>query len=211
MIAGRRYLSIAEHYEACLDRHGDSFRGVDWPNAEDVGVRYRVMLDVIKPPASGEPVRVLDFGCGASHLYEYILQAGIDRIEYSGLDISERFVELSRRKFPDVAYYCADILEDEIALPQFDYVVMNGVFTERVDLSFEEMLDYFKQVLRRVFTIVDTGLAFNVMSKQVDWERADLFHLPLDDLAAFLTAELSRNFVVRHDYGLYEYTAYVYR
>ena len=55
------------------------------------------------------------------------------------------------------------------------------------------------------------GLAFNVISKHVDWERDDLFHLPCDALIAFLKAELSRHCVVRHDYGLFEYTTYVYR
>ncbi len=208
-MAEKPYLSIVEHYEACLERHGDTHLGVDWPNAEDAETRYRVMLDVIRRPAS-DPVRLLDFGCGTSHFYEYLQREGIRDIEYSGLDISERFVDLSRVKFPDVEYYCADILDDDVELPRFDYVVMNGVFTERIDLTFDEMLAYFKRVVRRVFALVDDGLAFNVMSKQVDWERDDLFHLPLDLLSEFLTREISRNFVVRHDYGLYEYTAYVY-
>jgi len=208
-LAEKPYLSIVEHYEACLERHGDTHLGVDWPNAEDAETRYRVMLDVIRRPAS-DPVRLLDFGCGTSHFYEYLQREGIRDIEYSGLDISERFVDLSRVKFPDVEYYCADILDDDVELPRFDYVVMNGVFTERIDLTFDEMLAYFKRVVRRVFALVDDGLAFNVMSKQVDWERDDLFHLPLDLLSEFLTREISRNFVVRHDYGLYEYTAYVY-
>jgi hypothetical protein len=55
------------------------------------------------------------------------------------------------------------------------------------------------------------GLAFNVMSKHVDWERPDLFHLPFDALAQVLARSLTRNFVIRNDYGLYEYTTYVYR
>ena len=40
--------------------------------------------------------------------------------------------------------------------------------------------------------------------------RDDLFHLPLDLLAEFLDTLLSRHFVIRNDYGLYEYTVYVY-
>lgn len=32
------------------------------------------------------------------------------------------------------------------------------------------------------------GLAFNVMSKQVDWERDDSFHLPMDVFASFSQA-----------------------
>jgi SAM-dependent methyltransferase len=209
-LAEKRYHSIVEHYEACLERHGDTHLGVDWPKAEDVETRHRVMLDVIRR-RDGNPVRVLDFGCGASHLYEYIRSQGVSGIEYSGLDISPRFVELSQSKFPEVRYWCADILDDDVLLPQFDYAVMNGLFTERVGMTFEDMFEYFKQVIRRVFQLVDDGLVFNVMSKQVDWERDDLFHLPFDVLAGFLTSEISRNFVLRHDYGLYEYTTYVYR
>ena len=73
------------------------------------------------------------------------------------------------------------------------------------------IFDYTKAVLLKVFALARVGIAFNVMSKQVEWERDDLFHLPFDVLADFLTSELSRNFIFRHDYGLFEYTTYVYR
>jgi hypothetical protein len=49
------------------------------------------------------------------------------------------------------------------------------------------------------------------MSKLVDWERDDLFHRPFDTMASFVWKNLSRHFVIRHDYPAYEYTTYVYR
>jgi hypothetical protein len=207
-----RYKRIAAHYEACLERHGDSHLGVDWPNAEDAETRQTVMLEVIRRPPERTPVRLLDLGSGAAHLYERIVRDGIEDIAYEGLDISEPFVALSREKFPGVPFHCLDVLtaaDDE--LPRCDYAVMNGVFTEKLDLSFEEMTEFFQAMVSRVFALAGIGIAFNVMSKHVDWERDDLFHLPFDDLATFLKAEISRNFVIRNDYGLYEYTAYVYR
>jgi hypothetical protein len=73
------------------------------------------------------------------------------------------------------------------------------------------MFSYFKQLVQKVFERAQIGIAFNVMSKHVEWEREDLFHLPFDLLAEFLTKEVSRNFVFRSDYKLYEYTTYVYR
>jgi SAM-dependent methyltransferase len=203
-------MRIVSHYESCLDRHGDTHRGVDWPKAEDVATRHEIMLGVIRRPPPRSPIRLLDFGCGASHLYEHIREDGIADIEYSGLDLSEQFVALSRRKFPSNVYYHVDVLEGA-ELPRFDYAIMSGVFTLKVELSYEQMLDFFKRAVKAVFALVDVGLAFNAMSKHVDWERDDLFHLPLDVLGDFLTREVSRNFVIRNDYGLYEYTAYVYR
>ena len=204
------YLSIIRHYESCLEKYGDTCQGVDWPNADDAQARYRVMLEVIKGNPA-EKVNLLDFGCGASHLYEYILRYRYDQIEYSGLDLSPAFIHLSQKKFPSIRYYNVDILDTSSSLPDFDYIVMNGVFTEKRELTFDEMLAYFKDVVARVFNKARLAIAFNVMSPHVDWQRPDLFYLPLDTLAAFLVEDLSRDFVIRNDYGLYEYTTYVYR
>lgn len=198
------------HYENCLEKHGDTHLGVDWPNLTDASVRYQVMLDVIRAEGTSN-VSLLDFGCGASHLYEYILENELGHIRYSGLDISKRFIQLSKKKYPKINYYCVDILQTYADLPKFDYVILNGVFTEKRELSHDEMWEYFKRMILKVYELARKGIAFNVMSSHVDWERDDLFHLPMDKLADFLVKEVSRDFVIRNDYQLYEYTTYVYR
>ena len=202
------YSSIVEHYEKCLEQHGDTHKGVDWPNVVDAKKRYSVMLDVIKDRS--KDITLLDFGCGASHLYEFIKENNITGIDYSGLDISEKFVDLSKGKFPDVKYYCTDVIKDSSDLPEFDYIVMNGVFTEKISMSNEEMLNYLKDVISILFDKCKTGMAFNVMSKNVDWEREDLFHLDKELQYDFLK-DISEDYQIREDYGLYEYTVYVYR
>ena len=203
------YERIVAHYEACLERHGDTPQGVDWPNAEDAETRHRVMLDVVRP--SPEPVTLLDLGCGAGHLYEHIVAAGIEDVTYTGADLSTKFIELCTSKHPDVPFHQVDLLRDPEALPEFDYVVLCGVFTEKTDLSYEEMFDFYGRMLRAAWSRAREGIAFNVMSKHVDWERDDLFHVPFDETAALLRDGLTRNFVFRNDYGLYEYTTYAYR
>jgi hypothetical protein len=204
------YLTIIDHYEQCLAKHGDTHLGVDWPNAADAETRYRVMLDVIRKPHDALAT-VMDFGCGAAHLYEYLNRHDRSDIGYIGVDASPQFVELSRRKYPSTSFHCVDILADDTSLPEADYIVMNGVLTEKRGLSFDEMREYMSRLLKRVYSFARVGIAFNVMSHHVDWQRDDLFHLPYDQLAAFLKANLSRHFAFRADYGLYEYTAYVYR
>jgi SAM-dependent methyltransferase len=207
----KKYLSIVSACEADLERYGDNYRGVGWTKSrEDVDTRYGVMLDVIRKNTA-DKIKLLDFGCGASHLYEYILRNQMTTIDYSGLDLSERFIALSRSKYPRNAYYCVDVLSARVPLPTFDYIVMNGVFNFKGDLTFSEMFMYLQTLICRVFPLARVGIAFNVMSKQVDWEREDLFHLPFDMLGSFLRTTVSRYFILRHDYGLYEYTTYVYK
>ncbi|MEI7899369.1 MAG: class I SAM-dependent methyltransferase [bacterium] len=183
---------------------------MDYPREQEVDRHYKVMLDLVRTDRT-EKVRLLDLGCGASHMYGYIRRHGYDHVDYSGLDISPRFIELCRRKYPSVPYYCLDILDTQEELPEFDYIVMTGVLTEKCELSYDDMWDYAQRLLIKVFAKARIGIAFNVISKQVDWERDDLFHLPLDQLAWFLKKNLTRYFVIRNDYGCYEYTTYVYK
>jgi SAM-dependent methyltransferase len=206
----RKYRSIVAHYESCLRIYGDQHLGVDWSSARDADTRYRVMLDLIPTPRASR-VSLLDFGCGASHLLDFIVRKGIDSIDYTGLDLSPEFIALSRRKYPAVAYHCVDVLEDASALPSFDYVVMNGVFTEKRELGQEEMFDYVAAMLRRTFALTRLGLAFNVVSAELGWEQWYLFHAPVDRISALVRTQLTENFVVRADYGLTDYTLYVYR
>jgi SAM-dependent methyltransferase len=206
----KEYSSIIDHYERCLASHGDTHKGVDWPRQESAEISYAVMLDLLAKDRR-EKITLLDFGCGLSHFYEFIVRNGRSNIEYTGLDASPAFIEQSKRKHPGIRYICADVLESSPGVGEFDYVVLNGVLTEKIDLTFDAMWEYAQQLLLKAFSYAHIGMAVNFMSKQVDWERDDLFHLPFDLLAAFLKSNVTRYFTLRHDYGLYQYTAYVYR
>jgi SAM-dependent methyltransferase len=207
----KKYNEIIKHYESCLEKHGDTHLGVDWPIEEDVYKRYKVMMEILSLKYDKDNVTLLDLGCGTANLLEYKIKNGFENVIYSGMDISEKFVNVCKSKYPNTTFYCGDLLNPDFKLPSFDYVIMNGVFTEKRELTFEEMWEYFTQQLIKVFALSNKGIAFNVMSKQVDWEREDLFHVPLDLLADFLCKKISRNFVFRNDYGLYEYTVYIYK
>lgn len=202
------HLGIVEFCGQLLARHDDTPAGMGW-TWSDADTRYRVMLDVIR--SGFERASLLDFGCGAAHLLEYIGRTELSGIDYHGLDVSPQAIALCRRKFPEVDFIALDVLARGAQWPDFDYVAMNGILTYKGELAHTDMFDYSRTLLRTVFEHVKIGLAFNVMSKQVDWEREDLFHLPIDPLVDFISHELSRHIVVRADYGLYEYTVYVYR
>ncbi|MDQ3849805.1 MAG: class I SAM-dependent methyltransferase [Actinomycetota bacterium] len=202
---------VVSHCERCLESYGDSYLGVGWTKSEAHALtRYRMMLDVIRPGEAG-PVSLLDFGCGLSGLYEYMLREGIGGVRYAGLDLSERFLALSRAKFPGVTYHHGDALQEGFDIPDYDYVVLNGVFTAAFGVPFAEMFDYLRALVVAVFAKARVGIAFNVASAHVDAHEPDLFHVPFDELAAFLVAEVGPDFAFRHDYGLHEYTCYAYR
>ena len=203
------YLKIAEHYNECFEKHGDTHLGVDWPKYEDTLIRHQVMLDLIKDKNTNNSL--LDFGCGLGHLYEFILKNNYsENLKYSGLDINLNFHNYCSSKYPDIQFYLKDVLKDN-ELPNFDYIVCNGTFTEKRDLTYDEMYSFMTHVLLKLWDKTNKGISFNVMSKLVDWERDDLFHVSIDEICLFLKNNLSRNFIIRNDYKLYEYTIYVYK
>ena len=57
---------------------------------------------------------------------------------------------------------------------------------------------------------LQTWINGDFMSTNVDWERADLFHLSMDNISHYVSTHLS-TFIIRNDYGLYEYTLYIYK
>jgi SAM-dependent methyltransferase len=187
----------------------DSAQGVgDLRGDADTG--HRVMLEMIRE--RGTPVTLLDFGCGLSRLNDVLVREGPSGVTYVGLDVSDRFLEASRQRYPSVTYLKKDVLAEDIDdLPEFDYIVMNGILTYRGERTDEEMWAYLRALVTRLFPQARRGLAFNMHSKQVDWEREDLFHVALDPLVSWLSRAVSRHVVIRADYGLYDFTAYVYR
>ena len=151
-----KYKKIIEHYEECFKKFGDTPQGVDWTKDEQVEFRYNTMIELInfreKSFHITENVSLLDYGCGLSHLYEYIVKNNIDYVEYTGLEISNKFFEVSRKKFPDNKYIKGDILKDgDLLKNYYDYIIMNGVFTEKRDLSYQDMFVYFEKMIEKIY------------------------------------------------------------
>lgn len=201
---------LVGHYQDCFLRHGRTPQGVDWPNAEDLATRFEVMLGVMRP--SDEAVSLLDLGCGPGLLVDHLAHAPRPFVvDYAGIDLSEPMLQAARTAWPDLGFERRDILAEPLAAASFDYVILNGVLTERVGVPRDEMIAFATDLLAAAFATARIGIAFNVMSKLVDWEREDLFHWGFDEMAAALAPRLSRHMTIRADYGLREYTTYVYR
>ena len=208
-VTTQRYIS--EACEEDLLKYGDSFRGAGYTKSvTEAEQRYALMLGVIRE--LDERVTLLDFGCGLAHLLDHLdREPKYRHVQYTGLDLSPKYMQAAKARRPDGSFILLDVLESDESLPSFDYVIMNGVFNFRGDVPEVSMLQYWQALLSVVFKHCRRGMAFNVMSRLVDWQRPDLFHLSFDAMAQYVGQALSRHFVVRHDYEAYEYTTYVYR
>lgn len=204
------YRAIQRHYEETLAMFGPNVHGVDWPNLEDLETRFRIMASGV--PATDEPVRLLDVGCGVGLFLDYLIQNVVPGTWcYTGLDISPAMIDQARSRHPLARFLSRDLIAQPDLGEQHDFAILNGVFTVKRDLSQDQMQAFVEALLQAVWPHCRLGLAFNVMTVHVDYPRDDLFHWPIDEAVAFATRALSREVRVRADYGLCEYTTFVYR
>lgn len=206
------YKTLVEHYERCLDAFGAVSKGVDWPNEADLKKRFIVMLDLCAHYLDKNPIKILDLGCGYGALLDYLISSNqLAKYEYHGIDASSKMIDSAISKHPSSNFEVRDILVDQLPQKSFDFVVMNGLFTEKQTLSASEMESFFVSMITAAFQASRYGIAFNVMHFHVDWQRDDLYHLPFDHMAMLVQKYCGRHLSVRADYGLYEYTVYVYK
>lgn len=203
------YMEIISHYENCLKEHKSGAKAVDWKDEESANIRYRVMLDLIQ--SQKVPVKVLDFGCGLGGLKNYIDKQKLNHIKYEGMEISKAYAKAASKNHPDIKIHCLDILKDNAKVLNYDYILLNGIFTRRENMSETQMLEYLKRVTEKLFPHASLGIAFNVMSENVDWKSNELFHPNNSELTRIISKSLSPHYVLRNDYGLYETTCYVYQ
>lgn len=203
--------SLAAHYTERLRAHGAVPAGVDWgPDAADHTLRLDRMLDVLRldVPLAYRP-SLLDVGCGFGSLLERIEARGLD-VSYHGVDVAPAMVDAARARHPGGSFAVAD--GTALALGRrFDFVVCNGVLTQKLHHSVRDMTAYASRLVREMFDHAGIGIAFNVMSSHVNFMAPNLYYRSPVELLAWCQAELSPRVRLDHAYPLFEYTLYVYR
>lgn len=208
-----KHLLIASHYEKCLKFGDTPHSKVDWPNLEELNLRYKAMFEIIDPKIMQQKrIRIGDFGCGLSGFYGFLKTIGVNHcIDYVGIDVVKEYLDISKNEYPNNEYLFWDIVSHDYELGLVDYFIVNGVFTQKLSLSEDEMYEFLYEVLKKLAEKVEIGIAINFMSPFVDYKKNGAFHVPFDRIGNFITSALGRKFKIRHDFLPYEYAVYIYR
>ena len=201
-------IGIKKIYENDLKKFGPIHKGVGWKRKIDALKRYEVMSNLIKNKKL--KCKVLDLGCGLSEFYRFLKKNNFN-VKYLGVDISEKMIEISKKRYPKNQYLLLDILVDENKIPMVDYIVINGIFTQKGNYSNKKMFQFLRDILTIVAKKAKLGIAFNVFSNIVDWKNKGNFYLDLKIITDFISKKISKNFIINHHYGLHEYTIYIYK
>jgi 2-polyprenyl-3-methyl-5-hydroxy-6-metoxy-1,4-benzoquinol methylase len=210
---------LKSYHTEVFSRHGATAKGVDWGDEAELVHRYDKMLRVLDMDfyTGPEVPSLLDVGCGWGGLAARIRELGV-KVEYHGLDVVDDMVEHGRSSYPEAVFSAGDILElggEE----QYDFLICNGILTQKHDFTIPEMERYAKDVISRMFALSRHGIAFNMMSTRVNFAVGNLYYQNPVELFTWLLNEVSPRVVLDHGYSslasgrgkFYDFTAYVYK
>lgn len=201
--------ALQKHYAEKFSAHGPTAEGVDWgPDAAKAFLRYEKMLSVADF-ANGKLVSLLDVGCGYGGLLGYAVSKNID-LDYSGIDVAGNMIEWAQANLPAEKFIHGDIMDHKFDR-EFDFVVCNGILTQKLEAAALEMDQFAARLIRRMFSLCTVGVAFNVMTTKVNYFSNNLYYRNPAELFAWCLNEVTTHIRLDHSYPLYEYTIYLYR
>lgn len=187
-------------YDARLEQFGDDIRTLGSGTEE----RRRLRFDVLRQVGITAGVSVLDLGCGFGDFYGFLTGAGID-VEYLGIDINPKLLDIARRKYPSATFRAVDIMTDD--LDSIDYVVASGTFN--LALRAGDNYDYVAGIMRRAHALARRGVAMDFQTSYVDFTVPDVFYYEPERMLT-IAKEITKRVAVRHDYPLYEFCVYLF-
>lgn len=204
-------MEMRRHYSQKFAEFGATARGVDWNKKEDVQLRYEKMLAVIEQGSiiPGTPINLLDVGCGYGELLRYAQQKGL-KLQYTGIDVASNMISWAKKHLPEGEFIEDDFMEHDFDESKFNYVVCNGILTQKLKTSFFDMDKFAKKIIKKMFSLCNQGAAFNVMTTYVNYFSPNLYYKHPSEMLAYCLSEISQKIKIDHSYGLYEYTLYLY-
>lgn len=203
--------TLAGHYAATFARHGATSAGVDWGEQQDNHLlRLKKMLRLVElGPAPGQAASILDAGCGYGALCDELVSA-YPRLEYTGIDLCPEMVACGQKRHPRSRWIVGDLIDIQ-GNERFDYVVANGVFTQKLGTSTDSMEAYLRTQVTTMFRLARIGIAFNVMTSYVNFRAPNLFYADPADLFSWCSKHLSPVVCIDQSSRLFDVFVYVLR
>lgn len=201
---------LVSHYSALLREHGVTPAAVQYADEATQFRRFEVLSEI----ADIRAAKVLDLGCGTGDLLRYLRSKRDFRGEYVGYDITPDMVQAARERFSGDArarFEHRDIVA-EAPTERFDYAFVSGIFNNQIGQTQEWVQD----ILRKIAACTSMGIAFNGLSRYVDYCDPGLYYMVPEDIFRFCKEQLSPRVTLRHDYEIkpgvlpYEFAVYVY-
>lgn len=184
-------------YQERYEKYGQSKETLGWFKGKQ-DLRYNALIDHLPLSVNS----ILDIGCGFSDGLDFILKKFPD-ISYTGVDLVPEFIEVSKMRFPDQNFYCADYTRIHLD-GQYDALIASGIFNFNTGRNIQEVIQIFEYTKENRIRY----LAFDLLSNNVDYTMPDNFYYDPEEIIA-IVKKFSRRFNICHLDQPFEFSVFV--
>ena len=151
---------------------------------------------------------ILDVGCGRADLYDFIVNFYPDlNFIYNGIDHNPLMTDIAKQKY---GVECQTGAFETTDLTKSEWVVANGVFTQRrCETEDEDLRKLFEDVDTLYQTAINT-VAFNLLNPINNTHHEGFFYVH-PGLVLDMLIEKYQNVVLRNNYSKDVYTVQIYK
>lgn len=162
------HIDNTKFYTKSIAQFGVSAQGVHWNSQFSQYKRFEVLTRFIKKEIRTSSL--VDAGCGFAEYFNFLRKKELLPLKYVGLDCEEQMIHIAKKRFPKLALYQKNILEE--ALFKADYYVCSGAMNL---LNQKELFQFIEQC----YKYSTKGFAFNVLKQE------SFNHIEISDVLAY--------------------------
>lgn len=203
---------IIRRHQRSIQERGYGATALYWNNTEAQQVRFDVLSDLLLRYGlkndQAWSFHLLDVGAGFGDFYPYLTAREFD-VRYTGIDVSPDMVQAAGFKHSGLRLQQGELFDFDWPDNSFDFVVCSGAMNEVVDAPDCEG-EYAKAVIRRMYALAKTGVAFNLLNARHDWtaNRGLLQSFEPEEIAEYCS-DFARQVVLEEGYLPNDFSVYL--
>jgi hypothetical protein len=198
---------ISQLYSDNLKNHGETSKGVGWPDGKSQLLRFHKLAQVLSNRTKDQAITVNDLGSGYGAMYEFFSEQNIPVTHYYGYDINVEMLQAAKKRITaDNVTFINNSKLTNVA----DYSFVSGTFNVKMTASDVDWEKFVKDTLADMREHSKLGFAFNLLTTFVDWKKDVLYYADPMHYFEYCKKNFSRYVTLLHDYPLYEWTLLVF-
>ena len=198
---------LAQDYSERVARLGSVAKATGWSDEASQYLRFEQLYAVID---TDQPYTVADLGSGYGAFRQSLPEQYLSNlVSYTGYDISDEMVKHGEKLFdtaPGVSFVCGSTVTQRV-----DYVVASGIFNHHFGAEPSQWQQHIHSTIEHMYAQAEKGIAFNIMSDQVDYREDYLHYQNPSQMLEFCLEKFGRNVQLIHHYPLFEFTVLIWK
>lgn len=190
------------YYNKFINTESLNFKQVGWGSAASQEKRFKILLKYLN---TKNYYSLLDVGSGNSDLLSFFKKKKIRKINYTGIDLNEYFINKSKKKHKKINLICGDYFKTKFK-KKFDIIFVSGL----LNLNNSQGLQRIKKIIKKSFDECRKMVVINILSSYARNKSKKFFYAKPSFIIKILKKDFKK-FIIDHSYFEHDFTLVLFK